>query len=256
MLRFSNAAVPGREGAVDRHLADRNVVAAARHHLRGHLAHELRRIVGHQRQADPSRSSPRPERAPRAGAPARRRRPAKFLRTTSLALVAVALLDRVLDAGDRLLARQHAGDREEAGLQHGVDAAAEPHLARDLGRVDDEEAQLLVDDLLLHRARQMVPDLVRAVGAVEQEGGARRGQPQHVDAAEEARTGGRRRSWPTRSGRARGSAAGRSAGARPSARRTCASRRRSSPARTAPASSAMILTLFLLAPTVPSAPRP
>ena len=39
------------------------------------------------------------------------------------ALAAVALLDRVLDARDRLLARQHAGDGEEAGLQDGVDRA-------------------------------------------------------------------------------------------------------------------------------------
>ena len=32
---------------------------------------------------------------------------------------------------DRLLARQHAGDREEAGLQHGVGAPAQPDLLRD-----------------------------------------------------------------------------------------------------------------------------
>ena len=76
--------------------------------------------------------------------------------------------------------RQHAGDGEEAGLQHGVGAVRADRPPAPLGGVDDEEAQLLVDDPLLHGARQMIPDLVGAVGAVEQEGGARRGQPQHV----------------------------------------------------------------------------
>ena len=56
------------------------------------------------------------------------------------ALAAVGLLDGVLDRGDRLVARQHAGDGEEAGLQDGVDARAEAEVLRHLGRVDDEEA--------------------------------------------------------------------------------------------------------------------
>ena len=38
--------------------------------------------------------------------------------------------DRLLDLRDRLLARQHAGDGEEAGLQHGVGAAAQPDVRR------------------------------------------------------------------------------------------------------------------------------
>ena len=32
--------------------------------------------------------------------------------------------------------------------------------------VDDEEAQLLLDDLLLHRSRQMLPDFFRPIGAL------------------------------------------------------------------------------------------
>ena len=77
------------------------------------------------------------------------------------AALAVGLLDGVLDGGDGLFARQHAADGEEAGLHDGVDAAAH---AGDLGHfvaIDDVELQLLGDDLLLHQARQLVPDLVR-----------------------------------------------------------------------------------------------
>ena len=45
-------------------------------------------------------------------------------------------------------------------------------------RVDDVELQLLVDDLLLHLLRQLVPDFVGAVGAVQQERRARLGDLQ------------------------------------------------------------------------------
>ena len=87
----------------------------------------------------------------------------EILRDDLAALAAVGLLDHVLDARDGFLARQHAGDREEAGLQDGVDPAAEAGVARDLRGVDHEQAQLLVDDLLLHRARQTVPRLLGLV---------------------------------------------------------------------------------------------
>ncbi len=51
--------------------------------------------------------------------------------------------------------------------------------------VDGEEAELLLDDLLLHLARQVVPDRVRAVRRVEQEDGAGGGVLEHVDLVEE-----------------------------------------------------------------------
>jgi hypothetical protein len=44
--------------------------------------------------------------------------------TTSFALFAIRLLDGLLDLGDGLIARQYAGDGEEAGLHDGVDARA------------------------------------------------------------------------------------------------------------------------------------
>ena len=45
------------------------------------------------------------------------------------------------------LGRQHAGEREEAGLHHGVDAAAHARLAGHAVGVDHAEAEALVDDL-------------------------------------------------------------------------------------------------------------
>jgi len=115
----------GREGAIHRHVADRDVVAVPGHHARGHPPHEGRCVVGHHR---------------RTVAPAARRRRHRHLGQIGegvidrgvvaphhvLALFGIGGTDRVLDMRDRRIARQHAGDREEASLQHGVGAAAEP----------------------------------------------------------------------------------------------------------------------------------
>ncbi len=72
---------------------------------------------------------------------------AKLLATHRLALPAIGLADRFLDVPDGVLARQHAGNGEEAGLQDGVGAPGEADVAGDLRCVDDEEAEALVDDL-------------------------------------------------------------------------------------------------------------
>ena len=47
MLRFSHFVVPLGIGAVDRQRAHRQLVAAAGHHHRRDLLHELRRLGGH-----------------------------------------------------------------------------------------------------------------------------------------------------------------------------------------------------------------
>ncbi len=91
----------------------------------------------------------------------------------------------MLDGGDRLVARQHAGDGEEAGLQDGIDARAEAEVLRHLAGVDDVELQLAVDDAFLDRQRQVVPHRVRPVGRVEQEGGALPRRAQHVQPFQE-----------------------------------------------------------------------
>jgi hypothetical protein len=86
---------------------------------------------------------------------------------------------------DRLVARQQARDREEAGLQDGIGSRAKPGITRDLRGVDDVEAQMLVDDRLLYRARQTIPDLVLSEGTVQQEDSAIRSEAQDVPSREE-----------------------------------------------------------------------
>ena len=101
------------------------------------------------------------------------------------AALLVGLLDGLLDGGDGFLARQHAADGEEAGLHDGVDAASHARFFGHRIGVDDVELQLLIEQLLLHRDRQVVPDFLRRVRAVEQEGRARLRQLEHIEALHE-----------------------------------------------------------------------
>ena len=103
-----------------------------------------------------------------------------------LAALAVRASDRLLDREDRLVERQHAGEREEARLQHGVDATAHARLLRHAGCVDDVEPEPLRHDLLLHPRRQVLPDLVGPEGCVEQERRALGGDVEDVDLLQEA----------------------------------------------------------------------
>ena len=78
--------------------------------------------------------------------------------------LAVALGDRGLYLLDCPVLRQHARDREEARLQHRVGPPGEAGIAGDPRRVDHVQLDALGHELLLDRARQGVPDLVRARG--------------------------------------------------------------------------------------------
>ena len=72
--------------------------------------------------------------------------------------LAVGLLDRLLDVLDRLVARQHAGDREEAGLHDRVDARTHAGLLGQLRRRRSRRSgACLLDDLLLHFASAARP---------------------------------------------------------------------------------------------------
>ena len=113
------------------------------------------------------------------------------------AALAVGLLDPRLMLGDGLVRRQHVGEREEARLHDRVDPAAES------GRGGDRGTRRST-----HRSRPLVqmtcPGLPRAGGPRPRPGrtgcsagtSRRAARRQHVDAVEEARTGGTRRSRP------------------------------------------------------------
>ena len=81
---------------------------------------------------------------------------------------------------DGLVVGQDVGQGEEAGLHDGVDALTHAGGLGHLAGVDGIDLQLLVDDVLLHRARQLVPQLFSREGGVQQEGGAGGGIIQHV----------------------------------------------------------------------------
>ncbi|MPN32865.1 hypothetical protein SDC9_180348 [bioreactor metagenome] len=78
----------------------------------------------------------------------------------------------MLDALDCHIGGQHARDREVAGLQDGVGASTQAGGASHLIGVDRIQRDVVVDDLGLHRRRQMVPDLVGLERAVDQQGRA------------------------------------------------------------------------------------
>ena len=156
-LRFSNAAVP--DGNVpSTGMALTGIWSPSPAKIRAvTVADEIRRIRRHQgRHVDPAGDVRRnfDFAQPRQGSVDR----GEVLIDDRLPLARVCLADRLLDVADRLLARQNAGDGEEAGLQNGVGPRTQADLARDGGGVDDEQAQFLVDDRLLHRPRQSIPD--------------------------------------------------------------------------------------------------
>ena len=174
----------GREGSVDRKSADRQLVAAAGDDLRGHFVHELGRFLGHDgRHLEAARHRLRVVHLLEVGDGLIDRLEVLLHHLGTLALV--GLLDGLLDLGDGLFRGQHTRDVEEAGLHDGVDTRPHAGLLGHLVGVDHVEAQLLVDDLLLHFLRQLVPHLVRPVHAVEQEHPTRLAVLQHVVALEE-----------------------------------------------------------------------
>ncbi len=86
-----------------------------------------------------------------------------------LPLVAVALGDGLLEQLCGLCWRYDGAQLEEGHLHHGIDAVAELAFPGDPGGVDDVETRLFCTQGLLHLLRQSLPDLCRAIRAVEQE---------------------------------------------------------------------------------------
>ena len=140
-------------GAVDRQRTDRQRVAASGDHLGGDGAHELRGGGRHRRAGFVGGGDPVGDldlMQPVDRVVDRR----EFALHDVGAVLGVGLGDGLLDPGDRLIAGEHVGDREEAGLQHDVDAAGEPDVPGDPAGVDRIHPDAFVDDLLLHRAGQ------------------------------------------------------------------------------------------------------
>src|ERR1700730_10253758 len=166
---------PRRERAVGRDQTDRDLVAEPNQHLGCDAPHELGSVIRYDlRPVEAARHDRR-----NLNLLQMRQRPIDrriILPDHGLTLVRIGLADRLLDMPDRCLTWQHAGDGEEAGLQHGVDACTETDLARNLRGIDDKEAQSFAEDLYLHRPRKPVPNLIGAERAVQEEHGARCGE--------------------------------------------------------------------------------
>ena len=184
MLRFSYCVVPlGYVPSTGSALTGSSI-AAAGHHRGGHGPHELRCVRGnHRRRLALGRHLLGQLDAVEVLQRAVDRR-LVALDDVGAAL-AVGLGDRRLDPLDRLLALEHARDREEACLKHRVGPPGEARIACDLRRVDHVELDLLGEDLLLNRARERVPDAVRGMSAVEQERRSRCRPIEHLGALEQ-----------------------------------------------------------------------
>jgi hypothetical protein len=177
---------PGRAGwvrAVHGKRADGKHVAAECEDGRDHVAHEVRRRIRDEREAQAlagrlCRDANLVQ--VRHGAVDR----GKVLLDDRFSLLRVRFFRRALDRLDGLVARHHARQREEAGLQDRVHAGAQAEARRHAGRIDDVELEFLFDDLLLHVPRDLVPDVVGPVGAVDEHRGARRGCRERVELVE------------------------------------------------------------------------
>jgi hypothetical protein len=180
IARFSHRAVP-----VDRQGAHRKEVTIPREHPGGDPLDETGRLHRYRGQASPRRGGRRRylDTMERTEGRVDGREVALHHGRSS---APVRLVDRAPDRGERLVPGHHAGQREEARLHHRVDASTHARGARHRVGVDDPQAQVLRDDLLLDLHRQVVPDLVRPVRAVEQEGGPRLRGLQDVDPLQEA----------------------------------------------------------------------
>ena len=173
-----------RVSAVHRQRADRQLIAPSGHHRRGHCAHELGRVRGDdRRRLALGRHLLRQLYAVKV---LQRAVDGRLVALHDLgAALAVGLGDRRLDPLDRLLALEHARDREKARLKHRIGPPGEARIARDLPRVDHVQLDLLGEDLLLNGTRERVPDAIRRLSAVEQQRRSRSRPLKHFVAFEQ-----------------------------------------------------------------------
>ena len=183
--RFSYAVVPlGKVPSTGRALTG-SVVTAAGHHRRGDRPDELGRVLGDDRGQAVSAARGAGDGDGVEGGEGRVDGglvAPDHLRSAP----AVCPPDGLLDLGDGLVAGQHAGDGEEAGLQHGVRPARQPGVAGHAVGVDREDAQPLVHDLLLDRPRRWSQSWSGGCGALRSRVAPSRAHAEDVDLLEEA----------------------------------------------------------------------
>ena len=102
----------------------------------------------------------------------------------SFTAFAEGFINGFLDSSHRFGGRQDTGDGKEAGLHDGVDASAQSCFASHFAGVQDEKAQFFADDLLLDSTGEVIPNLIGAVRAVQQESRALLGGLQEIQAVE------------------------------------------------------------------------
>ena len=91
-----------------------------------------------------------------------------ILTHNSFAFFTVGFFDGVFNLRQGFIARQHTADGKETGLHDGVDAAAHAGSFSHLVGIDHVELELLVNNTLLHLARQGVPDLIGTIDGIQQ----------------------------------------------------------------------------------------
>ncbi len=175
----------GGERAIGRQRADGQQVAFARQHPGGHSLDEVGDLARHGR---PAMLGGRHGRADGHGEQMSQRRVDRVdvALHDQITALAVGRRDRILQMGDRLIGRQHVGEREEARLHDRVDPPGETRRLGHRGRVDRVEMQAALDHDLLRLDRQAVPDLLGRIRAVDQHRCPRCGDAQDVHALEEA----------------------------------------------------------------------
>lgn len=174
----------GGKGAVDRQGTDRQQISLPFQHHAGHALDEVR-----------CRLTDRRNDTQRGGRFGRNGNLVQVLQCRidrgtvplhdDFAALRVGLVDGPFDLIDRFLAGEHVDQGEEAGLHDGVDPASQSGFAGDAVAVYDVELQLLRDDLFLHFAGQVIPDLVRSVGTVQQKRRAGGRDRQHIPRGDE-----------------------------------------------------------------------
>ena len=168
-----------RERAVHGHLADGDAVPFAAHHLAEDVLDVVRSVCGHDGRngmaGDGFAGGVHPVQVFQRGVHG-----GDVLVHHFLPLLGVGLGDGFLDVADGFISGNHAGQLEEAGLHDHVDAAAHARFPGHGEGVNRVKLEVLVQNLLLHAGGQRVPQLVRGVRAVHQEGGAVGGVLQEV----------------------------------------------------------------------------